>query len=98
MRGFYKFHFVYIHESERRTEKAVKKVNKYLGVDKKRKVFSMAVLMVFMNAAMAMADSGLVSNNRQDTTLRNDKTQVELMGDKHTGSDNIDPTKAGVRV
>ncbi len=62
-----------------------------------RKVFSMAALMVFMNAAMAMAASDQVTNNRQDT-LRNDKTQVELMGDKHTGSDNIDPTKAGVRV
>ena len=63
-----------------------------------KKVLSMVALMVFMNTAMAMAASDLVSNNRQDTTLRNDKTQVELMGDKHTGSDNIDPTKAGIRV
>ena len=63
-----------------------------------KKVVSMVAMMVFMNAAMVMAASDLVSNNRQDTTLRNDKTQVELMGDKHTGSDNIDPTKAGVRV
>ena len=62
-----------------------------------RKVL-MVAMMVFMNTAMAMADSDLVSNSRQDTTLRNDKTQVELMGDKHTGSDNIDPTKAGIRV
>ncbi len=62
-----------------------------------KKVLSMVALMVFMNTAMAMAASDLVSNNRQDT-LRNDKTQVELMGDKHTGSDNIDPTKAGIRV
>ena len=62
-----------------------------------KKVFSMVALMVFMNTAMIMAASDLVSNNRQDT-LRNDKTQVELMGDKHIGSDSIDPTKAGVRV
>ena len=62
-----------------------------------KKVFSMVALMVFMNTAMVMAASDLVSNNRQDT-LRNDKTQVELMGDKHIGSDSIDPTKAGVRV
>ena len=63
-----------------------------------KKVISMVALMVFMNTAMVMAASDLVSNNRQDTTLRNDKTQVELMSDKHTGSDSIDPTKAGVRV
>ncbi len=63
-----------------------------------KKVLSMVALMVFMNTAMVMAASDLVSNNRQDTTLRNDKTQVELMGDKHTGSDSIDPTKAGIRV
>lgn len=63
-----------------------------------KKVFSMVALMVFMNTAMVMAASDSVSNNRQDTTLRNDKTQVELMGDKHTGSDYIDPTKAGIRV
>ena len=62
-----------------------------------KKVLSMVALMVFMNTAMAMAASDLVSNNRQDT-LRNDKTQVELMGDKHVDSDNIDPTKAGIRV
>jgi hypothetical protein len=63
-----------------------------------KKVFSMVALMVFMNTAMVMAASDSVSNNRQDTTLRNDKTQVELMGDKDAGSDNVDPTKAGVRV
>jgi hypothetical protein len=63
-----------------------------------KKVFSMVALMVFMNTAMAMAASDLVSNNRQDTALRNDRTQVELMSDKHTGSDGIDPTKAGIRV
>ncbi len=63
-----------------------------------KKVFSMVALMVFMNTAMVMAASDSVSNNRQDTALRNDRTQVELMGDKHTGSDSIDPTKAGVRV
>ena len=58
----------------------------------------MVALMVFMNTAMVMADSDFVSNDQQDVTLRNDRTQVELMGDKHTGSDSIDPTKAGVRV
>ena len=63
-----------------------------------KKVISMVAMMVLMNTAMVMAASDLVSNNRQDTTLRNDKTQVELMSDKHTGSDSIDPTKAGVRV
>ena len=63
-----------------------------------KKVFSMVALMVFMNTAMVMAASDLVSNNRQDTALRNDRTQVELMGDKHTGSDSIDPSKSGVRV
>ena len=62
-----------------------------------RKVL-MVAMMVFMNTTVVMAASDLVSNNWQDTTLRNDKTQVELMGDKHTGSDSIDPTKAGVRV
>ena len=62
-----------------------------------RKVL-MVAMMVFMNTTIVMAASDLVSNNRQDITLRNDKTQVELMGDKHTGSDNIDPTKAGIRV
>ena len=67
MRGFYKFHFVYIYESERN------KVNK-LRSRKMKKVLSMVALMVFMNTAMAMADSDLVSNNRQDTTLRNDRT------------------------
>ena len=63
-----------------------------------KKVLSMVALMVFMNTAMVMADSDFVSNNRQDVTLRSDRTQVELMSDKHTGSDSIDPTKAGVRV
>ena len=63
-----------------------------------KKVFSMVALMVFMNTAMVMAASDSVSNNRQVTTLRNDKTQVELMSDRHTGSDSIDPTKAGIRV
>ena len=63
-----------------------------------KKVFSMVALMVFMNTAMVMAASDLVSNNRQDTTIRNDKTKVELMGDKHVDSDYIDSTKAGVRV
>ena len=63
-----------------------------------KKVFSMVALMVFMNTAMAMAASDSVSNNRHDVTLRSDRTQVELMGDKHTGSDSIDPTKAGIRV
>ena len=63
-----------------------------------KKVISMVAMMVFMNTTVVMAASDLVSNNWQDTTLRNDKTQVELMGDKHTGSDSIDPTKAGVRV
>ena len=63
-----------------------------------KKVLSMVALMVFMNTAMVMAASDPVSNNRQDTTLRNYRTQVELMGDKHIGSDSIDPTKAGVRV
>jgi hypothetical protein len=63
-----------------------------------KKVLSMVALMVFMNTAMVMAASELVSNNRHDTTLRNDRTEVELMSDKHTGSDNIDPTKAGIRV
>ena len=62
-----------------------------------RKVL-MVAMMVFMNTTVVMAASDLVSNNRQDTTLRNDKTQVELMGDKHTGSDGIDSTKAGIRV
>ncbi|MBP5467864.1 MAG: hypothetical protein J6Z11_01310 [Candidatus Riflebacteria bacterium] len=63
-----------------------------------KKVISMVAMMVFMNTAMVMAASDLVSNNRQDTTLRNDKTQVELMGDKHIDSEKIDPLKAGVRV
>ena len=63
-----------------------------------KKVLSMVALMVFMNTTIVMAASDLVSNNRQDTTLRNDKTQVELMSDRHTGSDSIDPTKAGIRV
>ena len=37
-----------------------------------KKVISMVALMVFMNTAMVMAASDLVSNNRQDTTLTND--------------------------
>ena len=63
-----------------------------------KKVFSMVAMMVLMNAAVAMAASDLVSYNRQDVTFRDSKTQVELMGDKHTGSDGIDSTKAGIRV
>ena len=63
-----------------------------------KKVFSMVAMMVFMNAAVAMAASDLVSNNQQDVTFRNSKTQVELMGDKHADPENIDPSKAGVRV
>ena len=63
-----------------------------------RNIFSMAALMVFMNAAMAMAASDLVSYNRQDVTLRDGKSQLELMGDKHIDSEKIDPSKAGVRV
>ena len=63
-----------------------------------KKVLSMVALMVLMNTAMVMADSDFVSNDQQDVTLRNDRTQVELMGDKHTGSDGIEPTKAGIRV
>ncbi len=62
-----------------------------------RKVL-MVAMMVFMNTTIVMAASDLVSNNRQDTTLRNDKTQVELMGDKHADPDMVDPSKAGVRV
>ena len=63
-----------------------------------KKVISMVAMMVLMNTAMAMAASDLVSNNRQDTTLRNDRTQVELIGDKHADPEKIDPSKAGVRV
>ena len=62
-----------------------------------RKVL-MVAMMVFMNTTIVMAASDLVSNNRQDTTLRNDRTQVELMGDKHADPEKIDPSKAGVRV
>ena len=63
-----------------------------------KKVFSMVAMMVFMNAAVVMADSGLVSHNRQDVTFRDSKTQVELMGDRHADPEKIDPSKAGVRV
>ena len=63
-----------------------------------KKVFSMVAMMVLMNAAMAMSASDLVSYNRQDVTLRDSKSQVELIGDKHTDSENIDPSKTGVRV
>ena len=63
-----------------------------------KKVFSMVAMMVFVNAAMAMAASDLVSYNRQDVTFRDGKIQEQLMGDKHTDSEKIDPAKAGVRV
>ena len=63
-----------------------------------KKVFSMVAMMVFMNVAMTMAASDLVSYNRQDVTLRDGKSQVELMGDKHADPEKIDPAKAGVRV
>lgn len=43
-----------------------------------RKVFSMAALMLFMQSAMAMAASGLVSYNRQDVTFRYGKTQENV--------------------
>lgn len=43
-----------------------------------RNIFSMAALMVFMNAAMAMAASGLVSYNRQDVTFKYGKTQENV--------------------
>ena len=62
------------------------------------KVFSMVAIMVIMNATIAMAASDLVSYNRQDATFRDGKSQVELMGDKHADPENIDPSKAGVRV
>ena len=62
-----------------------------------RKVL-MVAMMVFMNTAVAMAASDLVSYNRQDVTLRDGNTQVELMGDKHADPEKIDPSKAGVRV
>ena len=63
-----------------------------------RNIFSMAALMVFMNAAMAMAASDFVSNNRQDVTLRDGKSQVELMGDRHADPEKIDPARVGIRV
>ena len=63
-----------------------------------KKVVSMVAMMVFMNAAIAMATSGLESYNRQDATFRDAKSQVELMGDKHADPEKIDPAKAGVRV
>jgi len=43
-----------------------------------RKVFSMAALMVFMNAAMAMAASGLASYDRHDVTFKYGKTQENV--------------------
>ena len=63
-----------------------------------KKVISMVAMMVLMNTAMAMAASDLVSSNRQEVTFRDGKTQVELIGDKHADPENIDPSKAGVRV
>ena len=63
-----------------------------------KKVFSMVAMMVFVNAAMVMAASDLVSYSRQDATLRDGKTQIELMGDKHADPEKLDPSKAGVRV
>ena len=63
-----------------------------------KKVFSMVAMMVFVNAAMAMAASDFVSNNGQDVTLRSGKSQVELMGDRHADPEKIDPARVGVRV
>ena len=63
-----------------------------------KKVFSMIAMMVFMNAAMAMAASDFVSYNQQDVTFRDSKIQEQLMGDKHADPENIDPSKAGIRV
>ena len=63
-----------------------------------KKVFSMVAMMVFVNAAMAMAASDFVSYNRQDVTLRDGKSRVELMGDKHINPEKLDPSKAGIRV
>jgi hypothetical protein len=63
-----------------------------------KKVFSMVAMMVFVNAAMAMASSDLVSYNQQDVTLRDGKSQVELMGDRHADPEKIDPARVGVRV
>ena len=63
-----------------------------------KKVISMVAMMILMNAAVAMADSGLESYNRQNVTFRDGKSQIELMGDKHIDSENINPAKAGVRV
>ena len=54
--------------------------------------------MVFMNTAVVMAASDLVSYSRQDATFRDGKVQVELMGDKHADPEKLDPAKAGVRV
>ena len=62
-----------------------------------RKVL-MVAMMVFLNTAVAMAASDFVSYNRQDATLRDSKTQIELMGDKHADPEKIDSAKAGVRV
>ncbi|MBP5469680.1 MAG: hypothetical protein J6Z11_10615 [Candidatus Riflebacteria bacterium] len=58
----------------------------------------MVAMMVFMNVAMAMAASDFVSYSRQDVTLRDFKSLVELMGDKHADPEKIDPAKVGVRV
>ena len=58
----------------------------------------MVAMMVFMNTAIAMATSDLVSHNRQDVTFRDGKSQVELMGDKHADPEKLDPAKAGIRV
>ena len=63
-----------------------------------KKVFTMVAMMVFMNTAVVMAASDLVSNNRQYVTFRDGKTQLELMGDKHTDPEKLDPSKVGVRV
>lgn len=63
-----------------------------------KKVFSMVAMMVFLNAVIAMAASDFVSNNRQDVTLRDGKSQVELMGDRHADPEKIDPARVGVRV
>ena len=62
-----------------------------------RKVL-MVAMMVFLNTAVVMAASDLVSYNRQDATFRDSKTQIELMGDKHADPEKLDPSKAGVRV
>ena len=63
-----------------------------------KKVISMVAMMVLMNTAMVMAASDLVSNNRQNVTLRSGKSQVELMGDRHADPEKLDPARVGVRV